>query len=68
MQTITTDIINNKALKLIKDLALLQLIRVRRQKSPQGAEKFAAKYKDSMSKQPVSDIETQLKTLRSEWR
>jgi len=68
MQTITIDIINNKALKLIKDLELLQLIRVRRQKSPQTVEKFAAKYKGSMSKQSVSDIENQLKTLRSEWR
>ena len=32
MQTVTIDILNNKAIKLLQDLELLQLIRMRREK------------------------------------
>lgn len=34
MQTLTIDIINNKAIRLLHDLELLQLIRVRREEHP----------------------------------
>ncbi|HOA38763.1 MAG TPA: hypothetical protein PLQ32_13245 [Flavihumibacter sp.] len=68
MQTITIDIINNKAVRLLHDLELLQLIRVRREKqNPVDSIDWAAKYKGAMTKQPISDIDDQLNELRNEW-
>lgn len=68
MQTLTIDIINNKALKLLQDLELLQLIRVRREKQvPATPIDWETKYKGAMSKQPLSDIDNQLNELRNGW-
>lgn len=66
MQTITIDIINNKALRLLQDLELLQLIRVHREKQ-QAVIDWAAKYKGAMTKQPLIDVDNQLNELRNEW-
>jgi hypothetical protein len=69
MQTITIDIINNKALKLLQDLELLQLIRLRKEKTSSVTvpNEWATKYKGAMSKQPLTDIDNQLNELRNEW-
>jgi hypothetical protein len=69
MQTITIDLINNNALKLLQDLELLQLIRLRKEKNEDvtSPNTGAAKYKGAMSKQPIADIEQQLNELRNEW-
>lgn len=67
MQTVTIDIINNKAIRLLQDLELLQLIRVRREQQPSTVTNWAAKYKGAMTKQPLTDIDNQLKELRNEW-
>lgn len=68
MQTVTVDIINNKAIKLLQDLELLQLIRVRREKqAPASTVNWTAKYKGAMTKQSLNNIDKQLKDLRSEW-
>jgi hypothetical protein len=67
MQTVTIDIINNKAIRLLQDLELLQLIRVRRELQPPTATDWAAKYKGAMTKQPLTDIDNQLNELRNEW-
>jgi len=66
MQTITIDIINDKAVKLLHDLELLQLIRVRRDKA-QPSTNWTAKYKGAMQKQPLIEIDNQLNDLRSGW-
>lgn len=68
MQTITIDIINSKAIKLLQDLELLQLIRMRKDKS-QSADtvNWTGKYKGAMTKQPLADIVNQLNELRSGW-
>lgn len=66
MQTVTIDIINNKAIRLLQDLELLQLIRVRREQPPSATD-WAAKYKGAMTKQPLTDIDNQLNELRNEW-
>jgi hypothetical protein len=65
IQTVTIDIINDKALKLLQDLELLQLIRMRKEK-PQTTN-WAARYKGAMAKQPLVDIDNQLGALRSGW-
>lgn len=68
MQTKTIDIINNKAVRLLQDLELLQLIRVRREKQqPATSTDWAAKYKGAMTKQPLTKVDNQLNELRSEW-
>lgn len=68
MRTITIDIINKKVLNLLRELEQLKLIRVRKDRS---GEKPAVmnrnKYKGTMSKQPLNEINQQLNELRSEW-
>ena len=68
MKTITIDIINNKVIKLLQDLEMLQLIRMRKEKTAYEAPiNWTAKYKGSITKQPLSDIDNQLKELRNAW-
>jgi len=69
MRTITIDILNEKALKLLKELERLKLIRVRGNKNnDKSADALDwSKYKGAMSKQPLSDVDKQLNDLRSEW-
>ena len=68
MQTLTIDVLNNKAIKLLNDLELLQLIHVRKENEKATNKiNWAAKYKGTMTKQPLSDIDNQLKELRNEW-
>lgn len=67
MQTLTIDIINAKALRLLQDLELLQLIHVRKEKKESTAINWAAKHKGAMAKQPLSDIDNQLNELRNGW-
>lgn len=69
MTTVTVDILNEKAIKLLRDLELLKLIRLRKErKEPQGSGmNLIAKYKGAMSHRPLSEIDQQLKDLRNEW-
>jgi len=66
MQTLIVDIINNKALRLLQDMELLQLIHVRREKQ-QIAIDWAPKYKGAMTKQLLTEVDGQLNELRNEW-
>jgi len=69
MQTVTVDIINNKAVRLLRDLELLRLIHIRKEENGMSAITFnwATKYKGAMTKQSPIDIDNQLKELRNEW-
>ena len=68
MQTITVDILNDKAIRLLQDLELLQLIRVRKEyQSPATAVDWTGKYKGAMTRQPLSDVDNQLNELRNQW-
>jgi hypothetical protein len=68
VQTITVDIINEKAIKLLQDLEALKLIKLRKSEPPhKSAINWALKYKGAMSKQPIQEVDQQLKSLRSEW-
>ena len=68
MRTVTIDIINDKALNLLLDLELLELIRLREEKHVENtAIKDWSKYKGSMTKQVLNEVDQQLNTLRSEW-
>jgi hypothetical protein len=67
IRSITIDIINEKALALLKDLELLKLIRLRRESPNLQSDPQWNKYKGAMTKQPLSEIDKQLNDLRSEW-
>ncbi len=67
IQTITIDIINDKALKLLQDLELLQLIRLHKEKELPHSSTSVKSFKGSMTKQPQIDIDTQLNELRNGW-
>lgn len=68
MRTITVDIINEKALNLLRDMELLKLIRVRKDRPGEKPPAMDwTKYKGAMSKQPLNEIDQQLNELRSEW-
>lgn len=65
IQTITIDVMNEKAMKLLQDLELLQLIRLRKEKSTSANNSnWAIMYKGTMTKQPLNDIDNQLNELR----
>ncbi|WP_426327339.1 hypothetical protein [Pedobacter sp. R-06] len=69
MRTITLDILNEKALSLLKDLELLKVIRLRKDSATSNVtdNDLISKYKGSMQKQPISDVDDQLNSIRNEW-
>jgi len=67
LQTVTIDIINDKALNLLMDLERLQLIRLRRDITEPTTKSTKRNYKGAMTKQPLHEIDNQLNELRSEW-
>ena len=68
IHTLTIDIINDKAVKLLHDLELQKLIRVHKEITGTApAISWAAKYKGAMQKQPLNEIDHQLNDLRNAW-
>lgn len=65
--TVTIDVINEKAMKLLQDLELLQLIRIRKPVPPSAVTDWAQRYKGAMTKQPLSQVDNQLNELRDGW-
>ncbi|CAN5364805.1 hypothetical protein BH09BAC1_BH09BAC1_17280 [soil metagenome] len=63
MKRVTIDIINEKALNLLRDLESMNLIRMRNEESPVDWSKFKGK----MTKQPKHEIDEQLDELRNAW-
>lgn len=67
MKTILVDILDEKALKLLQDLELSKLIKLRGNKSIGNlTPEWSLKYKGAMTKQSKIEVENQLKSLR-EW-
>lgn len=67
METLIVDIINQNALKLLQDLELLQLIKVRREVKAEISNIELLKYKGTMKKQPIEQIEQQFIQIRQDW-
>lgn len=65
MQTLKVDIINDKALSLLKDLELLQLIRLHDEEISSPID--YSKYKGAMTKESVVEVDDQLQNLREGW-
>jgi hypothetical protein len=69
MRTVTLDILDDKALNLLKDLEALKIIRIQNSKEeikPLSVN-LSTKYSGAMSKQTPKDIDKQLRDLRNEW-
>nr|WP_295934789.1 hypothetical protein [uncultured Dyadobacter sp.] len=66
-QTVTIDIINKKALPLLRDLEDLNLIRLHDVSSNQDEKKTKRSYKGAMTQQTIQEVEDQLRELRNEW-
>jgi hypothetical protein len=68
MRSITIDILNHKAIKLLKELERLQIIRLREEEKPKSkSSTYWQKYKGSLAKQPLNILDKQLAELRGEW-
>ncbi len=65
MRSITIDILNEKALKLLRELEKLKLIRLRKE-SDVSATNWQ-QYKGAMSKESKEDVDRQLEMLRNDW-
>jgi hypothetical protein len=68
-RTITVDIINEKAMNLLRDLESLKLIRLHyEEKEVQTlANAESIRFKGAMTKQSINDVNQQLKELRNDW-
>ncbi|MBX2894318.1 MAG: hypothetical protein KF763_02680 [Cyclobacteriaceae bacterium] len=66
MKTLTIDILDDKALSLLQELELKNLIKMRSGRTKTEVN-WLKKYKGGMTRQSISEIDTQLKTLRAEW-
>lgn len=68
MQTVTIDIINTKAVKLLQDLEELDLIHIHKENVQLIVKTDSVlKYKGTMTKQPLEIIQSQLDELRNGW-
>lgn len=67
MQTVTIDIINNKAVKLLQDLEALDLIHIHKDVSQNESKDNILKYKGAMNKQSLDVVQKQLDELRNGW-
>lgn len=65
MQTITIYILNNKAVRLLQDLELLQLIRMRKEKRNLLLQLIGPL--NTKVQWPLTYIDNQLNELRKEW-
>lgn len=68
MRTVTIDILKDGAVRLLRDMELLELIRVRSGKAvAMPTIDLVKKYKGAMTKQLPDDVDEQLNELRNEW-
>jgi len=69
MTTITLDILDEKAINLLKDLESLKIIRLHETNEADiiTPAKSVKKYKGLMTSQSIEEIEKQLNDLRNEW-
>ena len=71
MQTITIDTLNNNAVTLLKDLELLQLIRMRKDKTlpaTDSAKKLKpSDYRGCISKETADKLNAHIEQSRNEW-
>jgi hypothetical protein len=70
MQTVTIDILNSKAMQLLEDLEILQLIRLRKEKKESGSEEVPIKpsnFRGVLSAETTEKWNAHIEQTRNEW-
>ena len=68
MRTITVEIINDQAERVLEELERRNWIRIRNKtEMPHSRIDWGKKYKGTMTREPIETIENQLNELRNEW-
>ncbi len=66
MKTVTVELRNNNALRLLKDLELAKIIRIV-DRDKQEKTKLSSRLRGSISKERAKELNQQLKQIRNEW-
>lgn len=67
MRTLTVDLININALRLLKDLELANIIRVLDIDKKKEKTKLSASLRGAISKERAQELNKQLNQMRSQW-
>ena len=67
MRTITVELRNNNALRLLKDLELANIIRVLDEGEKKEKTKLSTKLRGAISKERAQELNEQLNHTRNEW-
>jgi hypothetical protein len=67
MKTVTVDILDDKAINLLKDLEGLRVIKLHEEDRRKQLVKSVKDLKGQMTRQSVEEINKQLNDLRNEW-
>jgi hypothetical protein len=67
MRTVTVELRNNNALRLLKDLELANIIRVLDKDENKEKTKLSASLRGAISKERAQELNDQLNQMRNEW-
>ena len=67
MKTVTVDILDDKAINLLKDLEGLRVIKLHEEDGRNQVVKSVKDLKGQMTRQSIEEIDKQLNDLRNEW-
>ena len=67
MRTVTVELRNNNALRLLKDLELANIIRVLDKDNKKEKTKLSASLRGAISKERAQELNEQLNQMRNEW-
>lgn len=67
METVTVEIKSNKAMKLLKDLENLDMIKIHKSRGKQDTKDKAAKYRGFMSAANADHLLKHVEESRNEW-
>jgi hypothetical protein len=67
MRTVTVELRNNNALRLLKDLELANIIRVLDKDKKKEKTKLSASLRGAISKKRAQELNEQLNQMRNEW-
>ncbi len=67
MRTVTVELRNNNALRLLKDLELANIIRVLDTNNKKEKTKLSASLRGAISKERAQELNGQLNQMRNEW-
>lgn len=67
MRTVTVELRNKNALRLLKDLELADIIRVLDKDKKKEKTKLSASLKGAISKERAQELNEQLNQMRNEW-